>query len=63
MPVQIDAAAVHALPAPERVMAEDEVDPVDPQLGIMGDALPTVGLRHRIVVAEDQVLSVDDGGS
>ena len=44
-------------------MAEDEVDPVDPQLGIMGDALPTVGLRHRIVVAEDQVLSVDDGGS
>src|SRR5436305_6540981 len=54
--MQIDAAAVHPLPAAERIMAEHEADAVEPQFGIARDALPTRGLRLRIVVAEDQVL-------
>jgi len=62
VPVQIDAAAIHTLPAAERIMAEHEVDLGDPQFGIMGNALPILGLRHRIVVAEDQVLSSVEPG-
>src|ERR1043166_5578395 len=56
MAMQIDAAAVHPLPAAERIMAEYEVDAVELQFGIAGDARPAGGLRLRIVVAEDQVL-------
>src|SRR4029077_18319738 len=55
--MQIDAAAIHPLPAAERVMAEDEIDAVEPQFGVIRDAVPAFGLRLRVVVAEDQVLS------
>src|SRR5437868_11006671 len=54
--MQIDAAAVHPLPAAERVMAEHEVHAVELQFGIARDARPTRGLRLGVVVAEDQVL-------
>src|SRR5712675_4080 len=54
--MQVDAAAVHPLPAAERVMTEHEIDPVDLQFGIARDAVPAFRLRQRVIVAEDQVL-------
>src|SRR5437763_16534956 len=60
--VQIDAAAIHALPAAERVMAEHEIDAVEFQFGVIRNATPALRLRLRIVVAEDQVLSSSETG-
>src|SRR5437764_15146748 len=54
--MQVDTAAIHPLPAAERVMAKHEIDPIEFQLGIIRDAFPALWLRLRVVVAEDQVL-------
>src|SRR5947199_10080037 len=55
--MQIDAAAIHPLPAAERVMAEHEIDAVEFQFGVIRDAVPALWLRLWIIIAEDQVLA------
>src|SRR5258705_745909 len=60
--MQVDTAAIHPLPAAKRVMAKHEIDPIEFQLGIIRDAFPALGLRLRVVVAKDQVLSSGETG-
>jgi len=56
--VQVDRAAVLSVPAPERVMAQDEPPAGKLDLGIIGDARPSGRGERRIgiVVAAQQVL-------
>lgn len=56
--MQVDRAAVLAIPAPERIMAEDQAMVALRHFGVVADASPALHLagRNGIIVAPDQVL-------
>lgn len=59
MPVQIDRSLSHLVPCPECVVAQDQVVPVEPDLGIVLHAFPSNSVRgrRRVIVSDDQMLA------
>src|SRR2546423_15056883 len=52
--MQVDTAAIYPLPAAERVMAKDGIDPIEFQFGIIHDDFPTPLLAQRVRVSDVQ---------
>src|SRR5690606_5241377 len=61
--VEVEGAAVHAVPGSEGIVAEDEGAAVEGELGVRGEAGPAMGeVGVAVEIAEEEVLAAVEAG-